>query len=62
MEKGNVVSYKEKGRAVTMIILLIAMSCLILIRYSLKKEVDKEMEMLRNSLGTGFILKQIRII
>lgn len=57
MEKGNVVSYKEKGRAVTMIILLIAMSCLILIGYSLKKEVDKEMEMLRNSLGTGLILK-----
>lgn len=48
---------RKKGRTVTMIILLIIMSCFVLIGLSLTNSADREIENLRQSLGSGFILK-----
>ena len=48
---------RKKGRTATIIILLTIMSCFVLIGFSLTNSTDREIENLRKSLGSGFILE-----
>ena len=48
---------RKKARAVAMLLLLFLMSCSVLVGVSLKKSTEKEMEQLRQSLASGFLLK-----
>ena len=48
---------RKKGRAVAMLLLLFLMSCSVLVGISFKRSTEKEIEHLRQSLASGFLLK-----
>ena len=48
---------RKKGRAVAMLLLLFLMSCSVLVGISFKRSTEKEIERLRQSLTSGFLLK-----
>ena len=48
---------RKKGRAIAMLLLLFLMSCSVLVGVSFKESTEKEIERLRQSLTSGFLLK-----
>lgn len=48
---------RKKGRTALLTVLLFTMSCLIIVGISLKNGSDREINNLKKSLGTGFVLE-----
>lgn len=48
---------RKKGRTVLMTLLLFLMSCFVLVGISFKESAEKELERLRRSMASGFLLK-----
>ena len=48
---------RKRGRTLLLTALLFAMSCFVLVGIFLKNSADRETELLRQSLGSGFILE-----
>ena len=57
MKRAIIYLKRKKGRAIAMLLLLFLMSCLVMVGISFKRSTEKEIEHLRQSLASGFLLK-----